>query len=64
MFLYFINNEAKSVKKVTLYYFETNHGQWEGDSIHSAVERAIRKAGELFTPPPPVGNSHQVSQEK
>ena len=33
-----------------MHYFETNHGQWEGDPIHSTVERAIRKAGELFTP--------------
>ena len=31
--------QSKSVKSVTLYFFETRHGQSEGDSMHSVMRR-------------------------
>ena len=33
-----------------MYYFETNHGQNEGDSMHSVIECAMRKAGTIMLP--------------
>ena len=32
-------------------FFQTNHGQNEGDLMHSVIERKIKKMGELFLPP-------------
>ena len=49
MLLYFISVSV-SVKQVTQYYFETSHGQSEGDSIHSTVERSLAKTGDVFLP--------------
>ena len=49
MLLNFVN-QAKHVKQITLYYFETAHGQSEGDSAHSTIERALRKVGDLYVP--------------
>ncbi len=49
MMLRFVNN-AKNVKQITMYYFETAHGQSEGDSAHSTIERALKRAGEICLP--------------
>ena len=42
MILLFLS-ESRSVESVTVNYFEPHHGQNEGDSIHSCVERAMKK---------------------
>ena len=42
--------QSRSVHTVTIHFFETNHGQSEGDSMHSCIERAMRQAGDLFLP--------------
>ena len=49
MIMYFVER-SHSVKQVTLNFFETNHEQSEGDAMHSAVERAMKKVGEIFVP--------------
>ena len=49
MMLYFVSN-SQSVQTVTLHFFEANHGQSEGDAIHSTVERALTQAGDIFVP--------------
>ena len=49
MLMYFLA-ESLSVTKITLYYFETSHGQSEGESIHSTIERALKNTGDLFLP--------------
>ena len=41
---------TRHLNEVTIFYFETNHGQSEGDSVHSVVERAMTRAGEMFVP--------------
>lgn len=38
------------IQEITLRFFETNHGQSEGDSAHSAIGYAIKTAGELYVP--------------
>ena len=43
-------SEAKSVQVVTFYYFETNHGQSEGDSMHSTIEKCLARSEEVFHP--------------
>ncbi|KAK6169370.1 hypothetical protein SNE40_020438 [Patella caerulea] len=43
-------NKAKNIEEVVIFYFETNHGQSEGDSIHSVVERALKRVKEIVTP--------------
>lgn len=55
MMLYVITN-AKNIEKIVLSYFETNHGQSEGDSAHSSIANAISLAGEVFIPAqlPPI----------
>lgn len=50
MLLFFVNYVSVNVKIITLHFFETNHGQNEGDSIHSTIERALRHAGDVFVP--------------
>ncbi|XP_074659568.1 uncharacterized protein LOC141912244, partial [Tubulanus polymorphus] len=50
MIHYFIHEVAQSIEQVTLYYFETGHGQSEGDTIHSNIERALKKAGNVYVP--------------
>lgn len=55
MLLYVITN-AKNLRNISLSYFETNHGQSEGDSAHSSISTAISKAGDIFIPAqlPPI----------
>ena len=50
MFLYFVSHISVHIKKVSLFYFEAHHGQNEGDSMHSVIERAKKTAGEIFLP--------------
>ncbi len=49
MILYFVERSI-SVQQVTLNFFETNHGQSEGDAMHSTIERQMRQIGEMFVP--------------
>ena len=49
MFLYFLERSI-SVQEISLHFFETNHGQSEGDSIHSTIERQMKQVGEPFIP--------------
>ncbi|CAG9768645.1 unnamed protein product [Ceutorhynchus assimilis] len=39
-----------TIKNITLKFFETNHGQNEGDSAHSAIGYALAHSGDLFVP--------------
>ena len=39
-----------NVEVVSIYFFETNHGQCEGDAMHSVIERKLRKAEKIFLP--------------
>lgn len=39
-----------SIDDITLRFYEPTHGQNEGDSAHSTIEYAIRKAGDIFLP--------------
>lgn len=48
--LLYIILQLKHVEEISLRFFTTNHGQCEGDSAHSAISYAIKKAGELFIP--------------
>lgn len=48
MLVYFIRN-SKHVVEVKLRFFETNHGQNEGDSAHSAITTAMDAKPEIFT---------------
>ena len=47
MLLNFVLN-SKNMKEISLRYFVTNHGQCEGDSAHSAINHAIKRAGNIF----------------
>lgn len=47
--MYVINN-SKNINKITVSFSVPNHGQSEGDSAHSAIGYAIKKAGDIFTP--------------
>ena len=49
MFKVFLQNSV-SVQRVTLYYFVTSHGQSEGDSMHSTIQRSVNKLEECFLP--------------
>lgn len=49
MLLFFIQNSV-NVKTVSLHYFETGHGQNEGDSMHSAIEKEVSNLPEIFLP--------------
>ncbi|CAH0550293.1 unnamed protein product [Brassicogethes aeneus] len=42
--------QSKHLAEISLRFFSPNHGQSEGDSAHSAITHAIKKAGDLFTP--------------
>ncbi|CAG9762545.1 unnamed protein product [Ceutorhynchus assimilis] len=48
--LLYIISQLKHVQEISLRLFTTNHGQSEGDSTHSAISYAIKKAGEWFVP--------------
>ena len=47
MMLYTVNSTNL---EISLRFFETNHGQSEGDSAHSAISHALNNAGDLFVP--------------
>lgn len=49
MLLYVVNN-FDVFKRLSLRFFESNHGQSEGDSAHSAIHTAIATAGDIFEP--------------
>ena len=49
MFMHFLQ-EATSLKQISVYFFASSHGQCEGDSMHSTIERAVRRAGDIFVP--------------
>lgn len=55
MLLYTIRN-TKNLRKISLCFFETNHGQSEGDSAHSSISTAMSTAGDIFIPAqlPPI----------
>lgn len=48
--------KAKSLRKIHLYFFESSHGQNEGDSAHSSISTAMSLAGDIFIPAqlPPI----------
>lgn len=48
MLLWSVNN--LNIERISIKYFETNHGQSEGDSVHSTIEYAIKNSGDLFMP--------------
>lgn len=41
---------AKNVEEVTLFFYATNHGQCEGDSVHSVIERVFKRSPEIMVP--------------
>ena len=43
-------NRSENIQEISLRFFESFHGQSEGDSAHSAISTALEKAGELFVP--------------
>lgn len=47
--MYIINNSS-NIEEIQLRFSVPNHGQNEGDSAHSAIGYAIKKAGAIFTP--------------
>lgn len=49
MLLFFIRH-SKNVNEISLRFFETNHGQNEGDSAHSAISTAMEAEGEILVP--------------
>lgn len=55
MLLHTITN-AKNLKYISLSFFETNHGQNEGDSTHSSIARAMSLVGDITIPSelPPI----------
>nr|CAH7767959.1 unnamed protein product [Callosobruchus chinensis] len=55
MLLHTITN-AKSLRNISLSFFETNHGQNEGDSAHSSIATAMSLVGNISVPSelPPI----------
>ena len=49
MLLHVVTN-SNNINEISLRYFETSHGQSEGDSAHSAIGYAIKKAGDVSQP--------------
>lgn len=49
MLLLFINNSVNT-SEVSLRFFESFHGQNEGDSAHSTISYALKKAGDVCVP--------------
>lgn len=41
---------TSNIQDISLYFFESFHGQNEGDSAHSAVGTALSSAGDIFIP--------------
>lgn len=48
--LFYTVLNCENLKEISLRFFSPNHGQNEGDSAHSAINYAVKKAGDLFTP--------------
>ena len=49
MMLCFMNNSL-NFEELSLRYFESFHGQNEGDSVHSTIATAMKHAGNVFKP--------------
>ena len=43
-------NFSTSAQEISLRFFESFHGQCEGDSVHSAINTTIERTGDLFVP--------------
>ena len=43
-------SKAVNLKEITILYFETGHGQCEGDAVHSVIERSMKNVGEIYVP--------------
>ncbi len=43
-------SKSLNIKVITIYYFESNHGQSEGDSMHSVIEQNLARTEEVFHP--------------
>ena len=41
---------SNNLQEISLRYFESFHGQNEGDSVHSAIATAMKRSGDLFVP--------------
>lgn len=39
-----------NIEEISLFFYESFHGQNEGDSAHSAVSTALSTAGDIFIP--------------
>lgn len=49
MLLYTVRNSV-NIEAISLHFFESFHGQNEGDSAHSTISSALAKSGDLFLP--------------
>ncbi|XP_076453198.1 uncharacterized protein LOC143288506 [Babylonia areolata] len=49
MMLYTVS-KSTNLQEISLRFFESYHGQNEGDSAHSAINQAVSSAGDLFQP--------------
>ena len=49
MMLYTVS-KSTNLHEISLRFFESYHGQNEGDSAHSAINHAVSSAGDLFQP--------------
>lgn len=49
MMLYAVAN-SNNLQEISLRYFESFHGQNEGDSVHSAIATVMKRSGDLFVP--------------
>lgn len=49
MLLYSVT-KLSTLEEISLRFFETNHGQSEGDSAHSAINYALSNVGDIFVP--------------
>ena len=49
MLLYMVNTST-NIKEIFLKFFETAHGQNEGDAVHSTIGTAVSRAADVFVP--------------
>ena len=42
--------KTEYLNEITILYFEKNHGQCEGDAIHSVIERSLKSVREIYVP--------------
>lgn len=49
MMLHTVSNST-NLEEVSLRFFESFHGQNEGDSAHSAIQKALQTAGNIYQP--------------